>query len=369
MIRILQCVNNMHRAGLETLLMNYYRHIDRTKIQFDFLTHRPSPSDYDEEIKELGGRVYYAPRLYPQNYPAYFRYMKEFFGQHPEYKIMHAHIDSMSYLPLLAGKCAGVPIRIAHSHNTGMDKDFKYPLKQLFRSQINHVANVRYACGEEAGKFLFGHRKFHVVANAIDSQAFFYDRSIRNRKRQEMNLHNHFVVGHVGRLSYQKNHAFLVDIFYEIIRKRQDSLLLLVGAGEKEEEIRKKVALLGLEDQVIFLGKREDVSEIYQAMDAFVLPSLFEGLPLVGLEAQFAGLPCFFSDRVPAEAGIGDNAHFIPLEKESAFWADQILKNGTQKVREIDLNEGNYSNFDITKAARILEKRYVALSKYAEQLR
>ena len=133
MIRVLQCVNDMHRAGLETMLMNYYRNIDRTKIQFDFLTHRPDKSDYDDEILSLGGKVYYAPRLYPQNYPAYFKYMKKFFAEHPEYQIVHSHIDSMSYLPLLAAKKAGVPIRIAHSHNTSIDKDFKYILKQYFR--------------------------------------------------------------------------------------------------------------------------------------------------------------------------------------------------------------------------------------------
>ena len=140
MIRVLQCVNNMHRAGLETMLMNYYRHIDRNKIQFDFLTHRPDRSDYDDEIEELGGRVYYAPRLFPQNYPAYFRYMKGFFSEHPEYCIIHSHIDAMSYLPLMTAKKAGVPVRIAHSHNTSIDKDFKYLMKEAFRWQLPYVA-------------------------------------------------------------------------------------------------------------------------------------------------------------------------------------------------------------------------------------
>ena len=147
MIRILQCVNNMHRAGLETMLMNYYRNIDRDQIQFDFLTHRPERGDYDDEIEQLGGRVYYAPRLYPQNYPAYFAYMKRFFAEHPEYRIVHSHIDSMSYLPLLAAKKAGIPIRIAHSHNTSLDRDFKYLLKQYFRKRIPSVANVHLTCG------------------------------------------------------------------------------------------------------------------------------------------------------------------------------------------------------------------------------
>ena len=158
MLRILQCVNDMHRAGLETMLMNYYRNIDRNIIQFDFLTHRPHKSDYDDEIVSMGGRVYYAPRLYPQNYLKYFQWMKRFFQEHPEYQIVHSHIDAMSYLPLLAAKKAGIPFRIAHSHNTSIDRDFKYILKLLFCSQIPNVANIYASCGEEAGRFLFGNR-------------------------------------------------------------------------------------------------------------------------------------------------------------------------------------------------------------------
>ena len=165
----------MHRAGLETMLMNYYRNIDRTKIQFDFLTHRPYKSDYDDEILSLGGRMYYAPRLYPQNYIQYFRWMDKFFEEHLEYQIMHSHIDSMSYLPLLAAKRANVPVRIAHSHNTSIDRDLKYPLKQLFRTRITKVANEYCACGEEAGKFLFGNRDFKVIPNAIETERFIYE--------------------------------------------------------------------------------------------------------------------------------------------------------------------------------------------------
>ena len=140
-MRVLQVVNDMHRAGLETMLMNYYRNINREDIQFDFLTHRAYKSDYDDEIISLGGKMYYAPRLYPQNYLQYFKWMRTFFYDHPEYQIIHSHIDTMSYLPLLAAKKARIPVRIAHSHNTSIDKDFKYPLKQFFRTQITSVAN------------------------------------------------------------------------------------------------------------------------------------------------------------------------------------------------------------------------------------
>ena len=221
MIRILQCVNNMHRAGLETMLMNYYRRIDREQIQFDFLTHRPERDDYDDEIESLGGKIYRAPRLYPQNMPAYSKYMKQFFAEHPEYKIMHSHIDAMSYLPLKAAKKAGVPIRIAHSHNTSIDKDFKLPLKLYYKSRITSVSNHHYACGEEAGKFLFPDKEYTVIPNAIETEKFKYDEIIRNRKRQELGIKDEMVFGHVGRISYQKNHKFLVEIFSEIVKKNQ----------------------------------------------------------------------------------------------------------------------------------------------------
>ena len=232
MIRVLQCVNNMHRAGLETMLMNYYRNIDRTCVQFDFLTHRPFRSDYDDEIESLGGKVYYAPRLVPQNYPAYFSYMKAFFAERPEYKIVHSHIDPMSYLPLLAAKRSGVPVRIAHSHSTGIDLDFKYPLKQYFRYKLNKVATHCFACGEEAGKFLFRGREFTMIPNAVDAAQFFYDETVRLRKREELGIAQQLVVGHVGRMTYPKNHPFLLRLFAELLKVKPDALLLLVGTGE-----------------------------------------------------------------------------------------------------------------------------------------
>lgn len=334
MIRVLQCVNDMHRAGLETMLMNYYRNIDRSKIQFDFLTHRPERSDYDNEIESLGGKMYYAPRLYPQNYPTYFKWMANFFNEHPEYKIVHSHIDSMSYLPLLAAKKAGVPIRIAHSHNTAIDKDFKYPLKQYFRLKINSVCNERLACGQEAGKFLFGDKGFKVIPNAIDADKFYFDEGIRHSKRDELGLTNEFVVGHVGRISYQKNHKFLIDIFNELLKIEPNSILLLVGVGEKEEEVRRQIKKLGIDEKVRFLGNRSDVNELYQAMDVFVMPSFFEGIPVVGVEAQFADLPCVFSDKVPEEVKFHSNVIFVKLNEDIETWTNMILSAKKEVARK-----------------------------------
>lgn len=360
MIRILQCVNDMHRAGLETMLMNYYRHIDREKIQFDFLTHRPYKSDYDDEILSLGGKVYYAPRLYPQNYPAYFSYMRNFFSEHPEYKIVHSHIDAMSYLPLRAAQKAKVPVRIAHSHNTSIDKDYKYLLKMYYRKKLPSVANSFAACGQAAGRFLFGNRIFTVVPNAVDAQRFVFDERVRARKRHELGYKDEFVIGHVGRISYQKNHQFLIRIFYEIQKQCANAVLMLVGVGEKEQEVRQQVAQLGLLKKVRFLGNRSDVNELYQAMDAFVLPSLFEGIPVVGIEAQFADLPCFFSSRVPDEVKFNPRSRFIDLNETVDVWADTILKSrGLARGKD-----GSYihnSHYNISTAHQILEKYYFNL--------
>ena len=363
MIRVLQVVNNMHRAGLETMLMNYYRHMDKEKIQFDFLTHRPERDDYDDEIESMGGKVYYAPRLYPQNYPAYFKYMENFFKEHPEYKIMHSHIDAMSYLPLKAAKKAGVPVRIAHSHNTSIDKDFKLPLKLYYKSRITTVSNYYCACGEEAGKFLFPGKEYSVIPNAIETDKFRYDETIREKKRKELGINDELVFGHVGRISYQKNHKFLIEIFSEILRKNSNGLLLLIGVGEKEEEVRKQIEGLGISNKVRFLGNRSDVYELYQAMDAFILPSFFEGIPVVGVEAQYAGLPCFFSDKVPGEVAFSGNCSFISLNKNSSQWADGILHTMQNYKRNENNEKLDYSLYDIENAYKILANYYYDLNE------
>ena len=361
MIRVLQCVNNMHRAGLETMLMNYYRRIDREQIQFDFLTHRPERADYDDEIESLGGKVYYAPRLYPQNQLAYSKYMKQFFKDHPEYKIMHSHIDPMSYLPLKEGKKAGVPIRIAHSHNTSIDKDMKYWLKMYYRERITSVATDCLACGEEAGQFLFkGRKPFEVIPNAIEKEPFLYNETIRLKKRQELGIKDELVFGHIGRISYQKNHKLLVQIFSNIVKLHPNSKLLIIGVGEKEEEIRKLVNDLGISNDVMFLGKRTDVSELYQAMDAFVMPSFFEGVPVVGVEAQFSKLPCFFSDKVPVEVSFSEATSFIKLEEKPEIWAQTILDTLKKfnDRRGIQLTDNRY---DINESYILLENTYKKL--------
>lgn len=355
MIRVLQCVNNMHRAGLETMLMNYYRHMDRTQIQFDFLTHRPERADYDDEIERLGGRVYYAPRLYPHHYAAYFSFMTKLFQEHPEYQIMHSHIDAMSYLPLLAGKRAGVPIRIAHSHNTAIDKDMKYPIKQMFRYALPMAATHRAACGDEAGKFLFRGADFIVIPNAMEPERFIFDAVCREETRRKLGLDGQLVLGHVGRFSYQKNHPFLLEVFRAVLKKQENAVLLLIGTGENEEKIKTCAEQMAFGNKVRFLGSQAEVSLFYQAMDVFVMPSLFEGVPLTGVEAQYALLPCVFSDRVPQEVAFTDRCSFVPLEKSADQWAEAILRVIPAERHALQIADNRY---DIHEASGLLADYY-----------
>lgn len=361
MLRVLQSVNIMDRAGLETMLMNYYRKVDRSQIQFDFLTHRPERGAYDDEIEAMGGRIYHAPRLYPQNYPAYFRYMKQFFADHPEYSIVHSHIDAMSAFPLFAAKINHIPQRIAHSHTSKLDKDLKLPIKYTALKFIPYIANHYCACGEVAGHFMFPSHKFQVIHNAIDLQLFRFDPEQRQRIRKEFGWEDTLVIGHVGRFCYIKNQLFLLDVFKKISEKQEQCRLVLIGSGEDEQKIREKIKDLGLEEKVCVLLNRADVDALYHAMDVFVMPSLFEGLPMVAVEAQANGLPCIFSDKISKEVLLSHNVRMLSLDSSAKGWAEVILK--TEFARnpnaQMQLRDKGY---DIDVEAQKLQRWYEILA-------
>ena len=359
MIRVLQVVNIMDRAGIENMLMNYYRALDKTEVQFDFLTHRPTYGAYDEEIRTLGGKVFYAPRLYPQKYRAYFKYMHNFFEEHTEYQIVHSHIDAMSYLPLLAAKKAGIPIRIAHSHSTSIDFDLKWPMKRMFRKEITKVATDYAACSYDAGKFLFGEKDIHIIYNALDIQKFKFDANVRKQKRAELNLGNKYVIGHVGRFTKAKNHKFIINIFEELAKKDEKYILLLIGVGELMDNIRIYIRKKGLQDKVIILSDRDDVYQLYQAMDLFVFPSKYEGLGMGAVEAQISGLKTIVSDKVPEEVKISENIEFLKLSEE--LWVEKILH--TQSKQR---NTNYCEEYDISKAVKGLLEYYNKLLRNIE---
>jgi len=366
-IRVLHSVFQMNRAGLETMLMNYYRNIDRDILQFDFMLHREEHADYENEIEALGGRIYRMPAISINNLAAYQKALKSFFAEHPEYKVVHSHMDALSAPVLRAAKAAGVSVRIAHSHNNGFEKDKKYPARMIAKQFIPMYATDFWGCSSEALKFMFGETpvdKTEVIPNAIDLNGFGFDVQRRKEVRQQLDIEGKSVIGHIGRFTAQKNHTFLLDIFAEFLKLNAESVLLMVGEGKEKESVIKKTEQLGIAEKVIILEPRKDVASIYAAMDVFVLPSLFEGFGMVLLEAQANGLPCITSDRVSVSSSITDNVKRLSLEKTSEEWANEVKKALlTDNDRMITLAQAKVGLFGIENAAAALQKKYIDLVK------
>lgn len=367
-IRVLQVVTTMERAGLETMLMNYYRHIDRTKVQFDFLKHRDGVHAYDEEIKALGGKIYTVPAFNPLNTNGYFNALDVFFREHNEYRIVHSHLDCLSAVPLRYAKRYGVPTRIAHSHVSKMTFDLKYPVRAFYRVQIPSVATDMFACSDTAGKWMFGDRPFRVISNAIDSAAFCYDTDRADHLRKENNLDGKFVVVHIGRFDPVKNHSFLLDVFREIANQNDNCILLLAGVGTTMDEMKRKVEAYGLKDKVRFLGSVDNVPDLLQMSDAFVFPSKYEGLGISLIEAQAAGLPCFASKGcVPVDADVTDDVQFLSLENGAKAWADRILEERKRtRQRKSNIQALLDSGYDISVEAEKLQEFYI--QRYMEEV-
>lgn len=360
-IRVLQVVTKMDRGGLETFIMNLYREIDRNQIQFDFLLHRKDPGAFDEEIRLLGGNLYYVPRANPLN-PGYLHSLNHFFKHH-RYCIVHSHIDCMSALPLAAARKNGVPVRIAHSHSSRQDKDYKYVLKSICKRRIRREATCMFACGARAGKWMFGTDDFVVVNNAIDTACYRYNPSARAKTRKDLGIaKNAFVVGHVGRFSPVKNHIHIVKVFMEVLNRLPGAVLLLVGDGETRNDIEQSVEALGIRDSVIFAGVRADVSNMLQSMDVLLMPSLYEGLPLSLVEAQAAGLPCVISSSIPADCDFqGSYIRRVGLEENIEIWAGEVVKAlNCIRSREDGVRVVEKAGFDIRQEARRLEIIYMS---------
>lgn len=366
-IRVLHVVTYMGRGGLETMLMNYYRKIDRKKIQFDFLVHRDFEADYDEEIRQLGGRIYRMNRLNPVSRD-YLNQLNTFFKDHPEYRIVHSHLDCMAGIPLKYAKKNGVPVRIAHAHNSNQTKDKKYLLKLLYKRIIPKYATDFYACSEAAGKWMFGSREFLILNNAIDSQKYSYNPEKARRVRDALKISkNMLVVGHVGRFHPPKNHEMIVKIFSEVLKRVSDAKLLLVGDGYLQHTVWDQVAALGIQDHVIFTGVRSDVCDLMQAMDIFLFPSLYEGLPVSIIEAQTAGLPCIISDKVPLECKKTDLVQQLNLSESFGTWADTVISAAKQNKRRDTAEEIKKAGFDVSENARQLEAFYLDVYENASE--
>lgn len=358
-IRILQVVPNMQAGGLESLIMNLYRNIDREKFQFDFLVHYKERKHFDDEIESLGGKIHRFTLRDDGNIIKYIKQLNSFFKNHKEYQIIHCHMSSIGFLLFLIAKKNGIKVRIGHSHNTATEKSLKGRIKGLLIKPYKYVTTVNLACSEEAGKYLYGKKTFKVIKNGVDVSKFRYNEEIQKSKRKELGIENCFVIGHIGRIELQKNHMFLLEIVKEMSKINKNIKLLIIGTGELEEKVKDRIKELQIEENVMMLGVRSDVSELYQAMDVFCLPSLFEGLPLVSVEAQISGLSCFFADTITRECKILERSKYISLNESPKYWANEILKENKKQNRFVSDEIIEKSGFDIKDTVKQMEQIYL----------
>ncbi|MGY6766144.1 glycosyltransferase family 1 protein [Faecalibacterium prausnitzii] len=362
-IRVLHVFFKMDRGGAETMIMNLYRHIDRSKLQFDFIVHSKEKGAYDNEIEKFGGKIYYIPKYKGINHFEYKRLWNRFLGEHSEYKIIHGHLNSTASIYLKIAKKFGL-VTIAHSHNTSAGSGIYGVLKNILQDPIKYVADYLFACSKEAGNWLFGKgvykkNNFYLLKNAIDTEQFVFNKSIRMEKRKQLKIEDKFVVGHIGRFHAQKNHVFLIDIFKEVYARKSNAVLLLVGDGDLRSKIEDKINKLGLSNRVIFTGVRKDIPDLLQAMDVFLFPSLYEGLGVVTIEAQASGLPCIVSDAVPNEAFITELIQPISLDKSPEHWAKEILRYSEGYMRKNTSSEIKENGYDVKDTAKWLESFYL----------
>ena len=356
-IRVAHIIDVMDSGGIEAVVMNYYRNVDRTKVQFDFITSNTSTLPQKKEIKTLGGRIFLIPRV--KHLKLYKKELKRILTEN-KYDIVHCHMGTLAMFPLKVAKKCGIKIRICHAHSTTSKREWKRNfLKKILKPFAKKYATHYFACGNYAGKWLFGKKTFdnkqiYIMPNSINIDKYRFNEGIRQEIRQKYHIEDKFVIGHIGRFVSQKNHNFLVDVFNEVLKHRKDVVLLLVGEGPLEEDVRNQVLKLGISENVKFLGVRKDCEKIYQAMDMFVLPSLYEGLPVVGVEAQCSGLPCLFSNTTTDEIIINNNAKMLPLVKDK--WVTEL-----NKINKDDRCEIDSFKMDIKKSSIDLYTKYLEM--------
>jgi len=327
--RVLQVVAGMNRGGTETMLMNHYRALDREKVQFDFLVHTDKECAYDKEIESLGGRIYHAMPIRPWRYLQYFRWLNNFFAEHAhEFIAVHGHIQENTGFALHYAKKYGIANRLMSSHTAPKTLDYKFIFREFARFYFQRSATTYLACGVDAGKYLYRGHEFIVMKNAIESDKFKFNQEKRLEVRRKLGISDsESVIGHVGRFGPEKNHTFIIDLFKEFYKVNHHAKLVLVGDGCLINRIKKQVADEHIENNVLFLGLRSDIYDLLQAFDVYLMPSLYEGLPVSVIEAQAAGLPCVLSTTVDDECDVTGNVSFISLDAPKSIWIKAIMDN------------------------------------------
>lgn len=364
-LRVGQVVGKMVGGGVEQVVLNYYRHIDRSTIQFDFIVDADSTLIPSEEIEALGGRVIIVPPY--QDIISNQRELIKLFKQE-KWPIIHSHLNALSVFPLRAAKVAGIPVRIAHSHSTsGRGELRRNVLKAMLRPVSNVYPTYRMACSNHSGKWLFGNKtNFKLIYNAIELNKFNFDKSSRDYLRSELGISdNTIVIGHIGRFTKQKNQEFLLRVMSSLEEGESGKyLLMFVGSGPLQQEVKEKADKLGLTESVHFFGQREDVEKLYQVFDVLCLPSIYEGLGIVAIEAQRSGLPVVASNMVPQEVRLTDEVSFLSLDQPER-WASLI--EGLSTSDRCTKDSEFFSNYDIERAAILLRDTYIQLFEQSKQ--
>lgn len=355
-LRVLHVLTALSSGGAESFIMNMYRHMDPSQVQFDFLL-RSEENLYKDELERMGSKVYItAP------FPAHFLRNAfdtvRFFKNH-HYDIIHVHANALLYMfALRCAKKYGVKCRIIHSHNSSMKFLPLLPIHNANKRIISSLATDYFACSDEAGKWMFPD-KYTLVNNAISLDDFQFKKQIRHRIRTELGIRdNERVYGHVGRFAPQKNHDFLLDVFHELLKYQPQAKLILVGSGPLQPEIEKKAQSLAIDDRILFLGIKNNISDILNAFDVFLLPSLYEGLCIALIEAQANGLPIVCSDAISNQGIFCSSAHLLPLSKGANYWAEYIASNSFQRYNIIPVLQD--AGFDIIQEAKKLQSFYLS---------
>lgn len=348
-IRVLHCVAGLGRGGYETFIMNVYRQIDRTKVQFDFLY--SFDGVFVEEVKRLGGRAYQIPFITQKGPFVYRKAVRNFLKTHPDYTIIHSHMDKFSGLIMECAKEQGIPVRIAHSHNTKNEGGLAFQLvKDYYGKKILPNCTHKMGCSADAYRWLFGTEEgMMVVQNGVDTEKF----SSADSRNPDV-----FTVVNIARFTQQKNHSFLTDIFAELYRMDNTARLVLAGTGDLMDKTKKKVQSLGLSSAVTFLGDCNDVPGLLTTADVLCMPSLFEGLPVSLVETQSAGVPCVISDTIPAEVNLTDTITFLSLEDSPKKWAEALLKH-KHKAKPDNRPKIREAGYDIRHTAAVLQEFYL----------
>lgn len=364
-IRILHCFGRLDRGGAETLVMNLYRVLDRKKIQFDFVIHTNDHCDFEDEIDNLGGKVYRVPRYNGINHLSYVRAWDSVFeGNFDRWKVVHAHIVSTASIYLQIARRHGIKT-IVHSHSTSSGYGISSVGKSFLQRFLSKSADYYLACSEESAKWLFGNqilskKNFKIINNAIDTNKFTFDENIRVDYRRMLGLSKEYTIGHVGSMFKPKNHMYLLDIFNEIVKNDANVKLVLVGEGSLKNEIIDKIKRYNLSNKVLLLGRREDVSELLNVLDVFVFPSIFEGFPVTLIEAQVSGLKCFVSKNITKTTNVSGNVEFISVKENPCVWAQKIIdyrKDPTHRITEKE----KFNKFDTIEVLNELKKIYMSV--------